>query len=127
MSFILVNASFSNAIFTTKNFTRYGRTQRFYYDLVSVTVTANGVYTIISVSKFDIYGYLYQDHFDSFNSSRNLIAFNDDGGGNLQFKISPNLLTTKLYYLVVTTYSAGVIGSYQILITGPGQLTTMLV
>jgi hypothetical protein len=54
--------------------------------------------------------------------SDNLIASDDDGGGNGQFKITRYLQFGRTYILVVTTHGSGTTGSFSIRVTGPASL-----
>lgn len=75
-------------------------------------------YRFRSVSKIDMYGYLYTSNFNASNSTNNLLKFNDDDGGSSQFLILVELNVGN-YTLVATTYFANVTGNFSILIDGP--------
>ena len=66
-----------------------------------------------------MYGYLYNNSFDTSNSSLNLLAQDDDSGGNAQFRLNVTLRANQKYILVVTTYLQSVTGSFSI--TGSGS------
>ncbi len=51
-----------------------------------------------------------------------MIASDDDGGGDRQFRISRYLQSGRTYILVVTTHSGGITGSFSITATGPASL-----
>jgi hypothetical protein len=70
----------------------------------------------------DTYGCLYNVSFVPSYPFQNLIASNDDGAGNLQFRISLGLQSGRRYILVVTTFSYGVTGSFSIRGTGPASV-----
>lgn len=80
-------------------------------DYFKFTATKTGTYTIVSEGTMDTQGYLY-------NSSKSQLAYNDDGNGNLQFKLSYALVKGQSYYIMVRGYSTRT-GSYQLRITPP--------
>ena len=65
-----------------------------YYNAIRLTVATFGNYTIRSSSGINLYGYLYSSNFDPLNSSLNLIAFDDNSGGNQQFQMTVLLQST---------------------------------
>ncbi len=74
-----------------------------YYQTIQISVIATGFYHISSQSIIDTYGYIYQDSFDPFNPSVNLILENDQSCPDEQFKLTVNLQVDIKYILVVTT------------------------
>ena len=87
-----------------------------------MTTSTSGTYTLKSSSAIDTYGCLYQGSFDPSIPSRNLIACDDDGGGDRQFLITHSLLSGGPYVLVVTTYATNVTGSYSVIAGGPASV-----
>ncbi|MDR1800864.1 MAG: InlB B-repeat-containing protein [Lachnospiraceae bacterium] len=86
-------------------------------DMFKFTAPVTGTYLLyVSTSDFDNYGRLY-------NSSGSQLTSNDDGNGNLNFKISYSLSAGSVYYLGVTGYSSAQIGTYTVNITVPAILT----
>ena len=67
-----------------------------FYDTIRLTVATSGNYTIrsSSVTGTNLYGYLYINNFDPFNPSSNLIASDDNNGGNQQFIFTVALQST---------------------------------
>ena len=67
-----------------------------FYDAIRLTVATSGNYTIrsSSVTGTNLYGYLYINNFDPFNPSSNLIASDDNNGGNQQFIFTVALQST---------------------------------
>ena len=59
----------------------------------------SGYYTFVSNSSIDTYGYLYNDTFDPYNPTLNLLQRNDDSVGNAQFLINVSLVNTGSYCL----------------------------
>jgi hypothetical protein len=64
-----------------------------------------GTYTFYTLSQIDTYGHLY-------DSNQRQLAYNDDGGGGLQFRIVYNITVNGYYFLRVRGYSSSVQGSY---------------
>jgi hypothetical protein len=90
-----------------------------YYEAVVVSVDETGNYNFRSQSDFDSYGAIYTNSFDPSDSSVNLLAYNDDGGGITQFSLTVVLQPQSTYILVVTTYTSHETGSFQIVASGP--------
>jgi hypothetical protein len=87
-----------------------------------MTASMTGTYIFISDSTMDTYGYFYNDSFDPFYPTRNLIASNDDSNSAGQFLINVILQFERRYILVVTTYTARVKGRFLIKAVGPTSL-----
>ncbi|CAF2210273.1 unnamed protein product [Rotaria magnacalcarata] len=92
------------------------------YQAVLVTVSMTGMYTFKISSSIDTYGYLYNEPFNSSDRYRNLIIYNGDNDGNLQFQINASLQSSHSYVLVVTTHRKTVTGRFLIEAVGPEQL-----
>ena len=115
-----MTTTYSSALTTiSPTYQRVSGSGRYYYEAVLVTVPLNGNYTFISSTNQDMYGYFYNNNFDPNNTGSNLIASNDDGGGNLQFLLTVSLQVGRTYILVVTTYSPSVTTSFAIIASGP--------
>lgn len=99
----------------------YRDTSDYFYSLIKVTVQTSGDYKFQSSSPFDSYGLLYYPKFNPKSSSSNLIASDDDSGSFRQFLITHSLEADKSYFLVVTSYSGSVTGSFTVNATGPGS------
>lgn len=89
-----------------------------YYHIYSIIVPVTGYYAIMSESPNDLYGYIYRSSFNSSMGSNNLIAYDDNNGGNQQFKIIMHLEANQQYRLVVTTYLRNQTGPYTITVSG---------
>ena len=75
------------------------------------TAPTAGIYVFESFTNTgDPYGWLY-------NVNGSQIDYNDDGGGNLNFRISTNLTLGQTVYLVAGCYGSGT-GSYSVGVTG---------
>ncbi|CAF4671913.1 unnamed protein product, partial [Rotaria sp. Silwood2] len=92
---------YSNTL--TFNSTRYPNVSK-YYQAIQVIAYTSGTYSLASSSSMDTYGYLYGGTFDPFNTNYNLLAQNDDQGGNNQFQMIVDLQAGVPYTLVFTTY-----------------------
>ena len=64
-----------------------------------------GTYTFYTSGSLDTFGYLY-------DSDQNLLALNDDSGGNLQFMINYQILDSGYYFLRVKDFLTSNNGSY---------------
>ncbi len=96
-----------------------GTTGNYYYQAVQGTIDTSGTYSFSSSSSIDTYGYLYESSFDPSDPSHNLIASDDDGGGDRQFQISRYLQSGRTYILVVTTHRKNTTGNFSVRVSGP--------
>ncbi|MBC1501340.1 M6 family metalloprotease domain-containing protein [Listeria weihenstephanensis] len=80
-------------------------------DYFKFVPTKTGVYTIVSEGTVDVKGYLY-------SSMQEQLAYNDDGNGNAQFKLTYNLTAGQTYYVQARHYGTGT-GAYKLRITQP--------
>jgi hypothetical protein len=98
-------------------------TGNYYYDVTPFTVSSNGSYSLgmcTPGTDWDGYGSLYQNAFNPTNPCAipaNFVIADDDGnsGGNCENDalLTANLTAGITYYLVTTSYSQSIIGSYQ--------------
>jgi hypothetical protein len=95
----------------------------YYYQAIQVTTNTAGKYTFASSSSMDTYGLFYYDPFNPSLPLNNLITYDDDSGGNSQFRINITLSYGVTYVLVVTTYSASITGSFLITALGPSWVS----
>ncbi len=87
----------------------------YYYETILINVTKVADVTIISQSRINTYGYLYEKSFDPFNTSVNLLMEDDDKAENEQFKLTALLRPSTIYVLVVTSFSPSVMGRFSII------------
>ena len=107
----------------SSEFTRRGAiTGYYYYQALRVTISASGTYILTSVSSMDTYGYLYNGSVDLSDTSQNLITFDDDGGGGIQFRLSSYLSSGSSYVLIVTTHRERQTGHFSIRASGPATV-----
>ena len=120
-SFFRINSTYSSRLTTSSaRFSRYnGVNGSYYYEAIQITVLTAGNYRFRSVSVVDTYGYLYLGSFLSSSPERNLLVQNDDSAGNNQFQFTLSLQPNTTYILVITTYSATVIDSFDVIASGP--------
>ncbi|UJR11784.1 hypothetical protein I4U23_015964 [Adineta vaga] len=122
-----VTTSFSDALTTmSSTYTRptgwSAPYYLYYYTVHKIFVNTTGYYEIRSSSIIDLYGYLYRESFNATQPTVNLLMQNDDSGGSQQFRIRSDL-SSSVYDLVVTTYSARVTGSFRVSVGGPAAVT----
>lgn len=73
--------------------------------------TETASYTFRSIAgNGDTYGYLYDEN-------KNILTYNDDGGGNSQFKITYTLEAGKTYYWGARFYNTSTSGSFSVSLT----------
>jgi hypothetical protein len=94
----------------------------YYYGLFEVILPVDGVYIFRSDSSINTYGILYKENFYPGSQIDNLIASNDNSGGNLQFQINVTLTSNTRYILVVTTRIAQVTGNFNLTVSGLNQV-----
>ena len=100
----------------------------FYYTLFRVDISIAGLYTFRALSSSDSYGYLYVNHFNASNPEADLIAFNDDYGSDMNFRITGDLNGETEYYLVLTWLNPYTRDGYAtVYITGPADATVHIV
>jgi hypothetical protein len=111
----------------TTNSQMYSRTScvlmGYYYEAVELNVTESGYYSIMSNSTINTYGYIYNNSFDTFNPTMNLVKEDDNSGCDGQFKFMIQLQKNTSYTLVVTTYSENVTGVFWVVIYGPNNVS----
>ena len=93
----------------------------YYYQAIQITTYTSGLYTFISSSTIDTYGCFYSS-FNPNQPNQDLIAYDDDSAGNNQFRIRVNLQSGRTYFLVVTTYSDTITGSFVAKASGPASV-----
>ena len=93
-----------------------------FYQALLLTANASGFYTIASESNIDTYGLLYNNTFNSTFLSLNLLASDNDSGGNNQFSFYRFVDELFRYIVVLTTYDRNVQGLYSIVTRGPGSV-----
>ena len=116
----VVNTTVSSAWTSSDRlFARYNYgTQSYYYHIYSVVVPVTGYYVIMTANANDSYGYIYYPRFNASVPSGNLIAYDDNSGGNLQFQITMNLQASTTYMVVVTTAVRNRTGPYTLTVSG---------
>ena len=93
----------------------------FYYQVFGVTVPVTGLYSLASISNIDTFGYLYKDRFTVSSVKSNLVSFDDQSGGNNQFRMTLTLKANVAYDLVATTFRPYQVGEFQVAVRGPAR------
>lgn len=107
---------FNNPLFRRPN----GYSSEYFYSVFEITVQTTGDYMFQSTSNFDSYGCLYYPTFNKASPSSNLLTYDDDAGNFANFYIAYRLVADRRYFLVATTFSTNVLGTFAINATGPG-------
>jgi hypothetical protein len=116
----------TDPVFDRCGFTGYNT---WYYDVYQFTVSASGSYTFNAAgSNGDTYAYINGGSFDPANPCVGLLAQNDDTAGGADPLITINLTAGTTYYYIFTTWSPfdGATGAYNVAITGPGVVQTIV-
>ena len=114
-----MNTSVSSAwTSNSPSYIRYNGAGSFYYESFNINVSTAGSYVSFSGSRIDTYGYLYSPSFSPWYPAENLVAFDDDRGGNGQFRFTVYLRPNVNYILVATTYSSTTTGAYNVTVSG---------
>jgi hypothetical protein len=105
-------------VLTTNN-DHYCRTEDcsasiYYYQAFNVTVSTSGYYTFQSFSAMDTFGCIYNHNFVPYIPLNNLLACDNDGAGNQQFRLHIWLDNVTTYVLIVSTYLPDVTGIFSI-------------
>jgi hypothetical protein len=90
----------------------------YYYEVIQVNVDETGYYILESNSNVDTYGYIYEDNFNPFNPSENLLLEHDESCDSHHFKLTAVLQASTTYMLAVTTYYPNVTGAFSIVTYG---------
>jgi hypothetical protein len=94
----------------------------YYYQAIKVNVVEDGIYNLSSNSTMDTCGYLYNDTFNPFKPSTNLLVRDDDRNGGYQFRLTICLRANTTYLLLVTTYYRNTVGPFSIIVSGPNNV-----
>jgi hypothetical protein len=94
-----------------------------YYETLQMNVVKSGSYVLWSESNINTYGYIYKNNFDPLKPSENLLLEHNGTCNQEQFKLMIDLENGTQYVLVVTTYRPYTIGSFSVLISGPGNVS----
>lgn len=98
------------------------RTSKYHYEALRINVSLDGYYTFCSNSSIDTFGYIYEDAFDPFDLESDLVASDNDGCGDKQFRLCSFLKTNTSYILVVTTQTAGVTSPFSVSVVGGAEV-----
>lgn len=109
----------------SQNYSRTGCwTLEYYYEAIEINVSETGGYSIISNSTMNTYGYIYENNFDVFNLTKNLIAEDDESGcDDHQFKLTKQLRVETRYILIVTTFDPNRFETFSVVVIGPKNVS----
>jgi len=122
----IIYSNYSNALtLNSETFSRYGVSSGsvHFYNAIEVQVETTGTYIFKSSSSFDTYGYLYQGNFYPSYPSLDLITSDDDSAGSRQFQLTGNLQSNIKYILVFTTFGERITGPFNIIASGPDDVS----
>jgi hypothetical protein len=88
-----------------------------------VKAQETGNYSFGSISTIETYGYIYNDSFDPFDPTKNLVLQDGYGCGIYKFQLITYLQANTTYVLVVTTFFPNVQGNFLVHVTGPNNVT----
>jgi hypothetical protein len=94
----------------------------FYYEAIEFTASVMGSYSFRSSTNMDAYGFLYLTRIDASDLSANLLTFDDDSGGNLQFFFTYSLEAGSTYIVIFTTFSGMATGPISLGVYGPSRV-----
>jgi hypothetical protein len=121
-----VNIRFNHSSKLTDNSPMYYRdckTTKYHYESFQMNVANSGSYVLWSESNISTYGYIYKQNFDPLKPSQNQLLEHDGTCNQQQFKLMMDLEKDTQYVLVVTTNHSYEIGSFSVLISGPGNVS----
>ncbi|CAF1504202.1 unnamed protein product [Adineta steineri] len=99
----------------------------YYYQAIQIKTDTNGIYSFISNSSMDTYGYIYNNSFNPLYSSQNLIKSDDNSGNNRQFRINLPLVSHHTYVLIITTQEENIKGNFSIKVIGRNKVYFYLI
>ena len=98
-------------------------TSKYFYEAIRISVSFDGYFTFCSNSSIDIYGYIYKNTFDPFDLESDLIASDNNGCGEQQFRLCLFLQANISYILVVTTDAEDVTGPFSVSVVGGTEIS----
>lgn len=107
----------------TPTYTRVCGRTNYYYETIQVSVQENNTYRFDNNSTMINYGYIYEDSFDPYNPTKNLLSQSNFTCGGFLFQFTTYLEMNKMYILVVTTFESGVYGEFTVLVYGSNNVT----
>lgn len=87
-----------------------------------MVVSKNDFYILTANSSVDLYGHVYERHFDPLIPAHNLFAWYGKCCSDDQFKFTLELFNNETYFLIVTTCNPNVTGPFSITIFGSNQV-----
>jgi hypothetical protein len=95
----------------------------YYYEAIEVNVADDGMYTLRSDTEMSVSNTLYQNKFNPFNPSVNVIGSGTTMGCIYGFSMIYYYEKQKIYIVVTTTNYPNETGSFSIFALGPNNIT----
>lgn len=108
---------------STQTYSRECGNSNYYYETIQVDVQETGNYSFAGISGIKIYGYIYNNSFNPFSPTENLLSDSGVECDKYRFQIIVYLQVNITYVLVVTTFSPKEQGNFSVHVTGPGNIT----
>jgi hypothetical protein len=116
-------SSYSSSLTNTSVFIRPGQTTgQYYYKAIQFVVSTSAFYRFTSVSRIDMYGYLYTQYFNATAPYINLLTYNNDSGGNRHFSFEISLQSNN-FLLMATEVPRNVTEPFFIVVFDPVNIT----
>ncbi|CAF3536877.1 unnamed protein product [Adineta steineri] len=107
----------------TQTYSRVCGRTGYYYETIEINVENSSIYRFDSNSSIILYGYLYENNFNPFNPTDNLITQSNYSCGAYQFQFTAYLHFNITYILVLTTFHSNVQGPFSLIIYGSNNIT----
>ncbi len=107
----------------TQTYSRVCGRTNYHYETIQVNVDETSTYSFDSNSTIITYGYLYEDNFDPFDPTKNLLTQSNYSCGGFHFQFAAHLQFNTTYVLVVTTFEANVQGEFSVFVIGPNNVS----
>ncbi|CAF1044965.1 unnamed protein product [Adineta steineri] len=107
----------------TETYSRVCGRTGYYYETIEMNVSNSHMYRFDSNSSIILYGYIYENNFNRFNPTLNLITQSNYSCGGYQFELTAYLHFNITYILVLTTFHSNIQGSFQLIIYGSNNIT----
>ena len=99
----------------------------FYYEAIQINVGDSGYYSFKTCTTLKTLNYIYKNNFNPLNPHQNILAKDDQSGGNNPLELGLFLQADITYIFVVTTFSSRITGEFSIYAWGPKNITAKLI
>lgn len=106
----------------SQTYSRLCNMGKFHYETIKIDTNESGMYGFEMNSTEKIYAYIYENEFDPFNPTKNLLVETNYTCSMHTFQLIVHLVTNITYELVVTTYDSNVQGPFSVLVLGPNYV-----